>query len=477
MDAPAHTARILVIDDSATILKIVGTILHRHGYEPVAARDGVEGLERLRQEGPIDLVLLDFVMPRMNGYQFCRELRADPAYHALPVVLMSARSDAIRDRFVEQTGAVDALGKPFDARALVAVVGGVLAKAAEGAPPGRRIPEAEIMVDESELEEVENESEGPPPSRHVRTLGRFTAQIAGLIVKSLRNLQPDELAQTRVLEDAIIESLSDDILMDLVRTVDELDAPKASSVVLRGELSGVPLAEVMQLLQLQRQSGVMRIYHRNRSMTMWIREGLVDFVQSRNTEPEFRLGRYFVRKGLIDRQELKRLIDRKPGGKLLGLYLVQQGRVTDEQRRDALMRQSAELVYELLRWPSGRFTFSEEPFPEPASEAHLGLGVSELVLEGFRRVDEWRQMESTINFDDVLVIDQVALGSLKDTKFGEAEKKVIAVVDGDRTVQQIIEHSALASFDAIRTIYTFLQSRILRSKTRGRPSVRPKAGP
>ncbi|MBI4953036.1 MAG: response regulator [Myxococcales bacterium] len=469
MDAPSRQSRILVIDDSATILKVVGTILQRNGYDPVTARDGVEGLERLRNGGPVDLVLLDFVMPRMNGYQFCRELRADPVHHALPVVLMSARSDAIRDRFVEQTGAVDALGKPFDARALVAVVGGVLAKAAEGAP-GRRIPEADIMVDESELEEVEAETSGPPPSRHMRTLGRFAAQIAGLIVKALRNMQPDELAQTRVLEDAIIDSLSDDVLMDLVRTVDELDAPKATSVVMRGELSGVPLAEVMQLLQLQRQSGTLRVYYKNRSMTLFISAGHVDLVQSKNTQQEFRLGRYFIEKGLLDRNELKRILERQPPTKLLGELLVEEGKITDEQRREALTRQSSELVYELLRWPSGRFTFSEEPFPDTAKRAALGLGVSELVLEGFRRVDEWRQMEGTIHFDDVVMVDQMSLGTLGDAKIGPAEKHVLSMADGERTVQQIIETSALASFDAIRIIYSFLQSRILRTK----PMVRTK---
>jgi CheY-like chemotaxis protein len=64
------------------------------------------------------LVLLDFVMPRMNGYQFCRELRAKDELKNLPVVLMSAKGDKIRGQFVKQTGAVDAITKPFDAPAV-----------------------------------------------------------------------------------------------------------------------------------------------------------------------------------------------------------------------------------------------------------------------------------------------------------------------------------------------------------------------
>ncbi len=77
-------------------------------------------------------MLLDFVMPRMNGYQFCRELRAHPELKNLPVVLMSAKGDKIRGQFVQQTGATDAITKPFDARGLVAVVEAALKKQEEG---------------------------------------------------------------------------------------------------------------------------------------------------------------------------------------------------------------------------------------------------------------------------------------------------------------------------------------------------------
>ena len=101
--------RVLIVDDSTTIRKVVTGILERHGYEAVAAADAQIALEALRGGGQkFDLVLVDFVMPRMNGFQFCRELRKVPLGHTVPVVLMSAKSDKIREKFVLQTGAVDA---------------------------------------------------------------------------------------------------------------------------------------------------------------------------------------------------------------------------------------------------------------------------------------------------------------------------------------------------------------------------------
>src|SRR5690349_14568069 len=138
--------RVLVVDDSPTILKVVSSILARHGYEPTTARDGVVAMEIVAVYPKFDLVLLDFVMPRKTGYQFCRELRSNPEHKNLPVVLMSAKGDRIREQFVQQTGALDAITKPFDARALVTVVEGALARAAGGR--AKPVPEGEAMPED-----------------------------------------------------------------------------------------------------------------------------------------------------------------------------------------------------------------------------------------------------------------------------------------------------------------------------------------
>src|SRR5688500_15567704 len=142
------SARILVVDDSPTIRKVVCAILEASAFSPLPAQDGQEALELLGHE-KIDLVLLDFVMPRMNGYQFCRELRSRPEHKALPIVLMSAKGDKIRGQFVQQTGAVDAITKPFDARGLVAVIEGALKKHEEGR--SRPVPDVETMPEEDAL--------------------------------------------------------------------------------------------------------------------------------------------------------------------------------------------------------------------------------------------------------------------------------------------------------------------------------------
>ena len=111
------TTRVLVVDDSPTIRKVVSAVLERHGFESTQAADGQEALEALGRSSapgaadgasarPIDLVLVDFVMPRMNGFQLCRAMRQKEELRGIPVVLMSAKSDQIREHFVQQTGAI-----------------------------------------------------------------------------------------------------------------------------------------------------------------------------------------------------------------------------------------------------------------------------------------------------------------------------------------------------------------------------------
>ena len=113
--------RILVIDDSPTITKVVQLVLTKAGFHVHTAPDGEAGLAAVRADRP-DLILLDFVMPRMNGYQFCRELNADPKLRDIPVVLMSAKGDQVGERFVKVMGIVDYITKPFSPEAITAVV-------------------------------------------------------------------------------------------------------------------------------------------------------------------------------------------------------------------------------------------------------------------------------------------------------------------------------------------------------------------
>lgn len=417
--------RVLVVDDSPTVRRVVGAVLERRGFEAVHAADGQAALDRLLLstdakdggDGPtdvgIDVVLLDFVMPRMNGFQLCRAMRQNDKLRTMPVILMSAKSDHIRDHFVQQTGAIDAITKPFDARALIAVIENAVRRAAQWRARSSDVAQSA----EEEVEEVEEVDQTDP-----------AATVA-----------PDH----------------------------------GSRIGLNGDLSIVPIGAVLQLLQLEVQSGVLVVTDGKTEVTIAMRRGLIDLVQARGAGAEFRLGRYLVELGLVTPGDIEgalRAASSKaeisfPGRRLLGDLLVDSGRVTPAQLRDALARQSSELVYDVLRWPSGRFEFRKEPPPALAESALLALPVASVVMEGFRRVDEWRQIEARLgSFDSVLLADTGAVDAVGVERLAGAEQKLLAMVDGERTVREIVEQSHMSSFDACKILFQLLESRLVRRR-------------
>jgi putative two-component system response regulator len=121
----AASQRILVVDDIDTNRLALRHFLKPHGFQIVEAADGVEALERVAEQPP-DLVLLDMMMPRMNGLEVCRKLKADPATRLIPVVFMTAldkNEDHVR---ALEAGADDFLNKPFNRALLAARLGSLL---------------------------------------------------------------------------------------------------------------------------------------------------------------------------------------------------------------------------------------------------------------------------------------------------------------------------------------------------------------
>ncbi len=132
---------ILVIDDRERTVKVLQRILQKAGFDAIIALNGLVGLRKAREEKP-DLIILDIVMPIMDGYEVCRRLQRDPDTARIPVLILSGkgrvdgtssvhRSRLLQDRVEEQlsgyeVGAVEFLSKPIGAKTLVRRVKGLL---------------------------------------------------------------------------------------------------------------------------------------------------------------------------------------------------------------------------------------------------------------------------------------------------------------------------------------------------------------
>lgn len=114
-------AKILLIDDSRLVAHVAKTMLSKRGHEVVLAEDGMAGLEAAKSQGP-DLILLDLIMPVMDGYQVCQVLKEGESTQEIPVIMLTSKAEPTDKVKGLEMGAVDYVTKPFDEAELVARV-------------------------------------------------------------------------------------------------------------------------------------------------------------------------------------------------------------------------------------------------------------------------------------------------------------------------------------------------------------------
>jgi DNA-binding response OmpR family regulator len=121
------SARILAVDDSATILEMIKAILTAGGYEVLTAVDGAEALDVARSESP-DLILLDVMLPKLDGYRVCRLLKFDQNYKSIPIIMLTAKTEEQAMATGIRTGANQYLTKPIEPERLLGAVAEELGK-------------------------------------------------------------------------------------------------------------------------------------------------------------------------------------------------------------------------------------------------------------------------------------------------------------------------------------------------------------
>ena len=132
--AAASRKTILYIDDDRLLLSLCCDVLEDHGYRTIIATDGPSGIETAKAGRP-DLILLDVMMPDMDGYEVCRRLRADPAFREIPIILLTAMQDLRLDAKGQEVGATLTLRKDFGSTGIISTLAQMLSRKA-GPPKG-----------------------------------------------------------------------------------------------------------------------------------------------------------------------------------------------------------------------------------------------------------------------------------------------------------------------------------------------------
>ena len=399
---------ILVVDDSPTICKLVELSLTKAGYRVETSRTGESGVEAAQARRP-DLILLDYLLPDMKGDDVCRAISGNVSLASVPVIVMSAKGEDISECFAVMPNVVNIISKPFSPDALLAVVGHTLEKTGGEPAVPMATAESDNRIDLATLMTGEAKDESP-------------ARPA-----------PDPVT------------------------------------ALAGDLAVVSIADVLLLLQDRGYTGTVNLVQGRAQMDIHLGQGRVEFAGAHGVAEEFLLGGFLVRGGHLSQETLAAALEERKSngaGELLGAYLCSHGLLAPAGLRKAMARQTSALVFESLRWGSGRFTFRPlRELPPAAREASLSLAVDGLILEGLRRVEEWRVIEQEIgDFDMAFIRNEDKLGNFGRGQLLREEATIAELVNGRNTVRDLIAISKMGSYDVTQVLFRLLRSKLIRRR-------------
>ena len=269
-------------------------------------------------------------------------------------------------------------------------------------------------------------------------------------------------------------------------------------MALEGTLRDFSLADIFQLIGLQRKTGVLTLRGKDDTVTVTFLDGKVVGADSLNRRLENRLGTVLIKTGFLTQDQLNRALEiQKETLQRLGFILTHYGIISAESLREAIQLQIMQVVYRLFRWKDGDYHFSQETTIEYDRDNVTPISAESILMEGARMIDEWPIIEKRIRSYDMVfrkkLTDQeivvVGADEADDIDFDEghgskrkrggfgdkirisqAEKLIYDMVDGTMTVGDIVEVSRLAEFDTNKALYELL-TRDLIEEVRGQSAA------
>lgn len=241
-------------------------------------------------------------------------------------------------------------------------------------------------------------------------------------------------------------------------------------MAIKGSLGEASLPDVFQLLAMGQKSGCLSVTDRSAFGSIYFERGRITYAAMVNRRD--RLGDLLVKNGLIDGSDLSAAVDAQGEhpDRRLGEILIERGAITPDQLEQYIRLQIEEAVFHLFTWAQGSFYF--EPGQKPDPEAMLvSINPENLLLEGARRIDEWSQIETRISSLD-LIFEAEPDRRLEGIALAEEQRKILPLLDGRRTVQEVADDAGLVEFDTAKALFGLLQAGLARAAGR-----REAAGP
>ncbi|HEV7488609.1 MAG TPA: DUF4388 domain-containing protein [Thermoanaerobaculia bacterium] len=266
-------------------------------------------------------------------------------------------------------------------------------------------------------------------------------------------------------------------------------------MALEGTLKDFSLADIFQLIGLQRKTGVLTLRAKDDTVTVTFLDGKVVGADSLNHRLENRLGHVLIRSELLTQDQLNRALEiQKETLQRLGFILVHYGIISVDALKQALQLQILQIIFRLFRWKDGDYHFSQETTIEYDRDYVVPVSAESILMEGARMIDEWPIIEKRIRSYDmvfrkkltdqeIVVVgaeeaDEVDFDASDSTtrrrrliisdkiRISREEKVIYDMVDGTMTVRDVMEMSKFSEFDTAKALYELL-TRDLIEEVRG----------
>src|SRR5437660_7762146 len=275
-------------------------------------------------------------------------------------------------------------------------------------------------------------------------------------------------------------------------------------MALEGTLRDFSLADIFQLIGLQRKTGVLTLRGKDDNVTVTFLDGKVVGADSASHRLETRLGHVLIKSGMLTQEQLARALEiQKETLQRLGFILTHYQIISNDSLKQALQLQILQIVYRLFRWKDGDYHFSQETTIEYDRDNVVPITAESILMEGARMIDEWPIIEKRIRSYDMVFrkkltdqeivvvgaedVDEIDFdGTMKRRKglgadrirISQEEKAIYDLVDGTMTVGDIVEVSRLSEFDTAKALYELLTRDLIEEvKGRGAAAVLEQATP
>lgn len=246
-------------------------------------------------------------------------------------------------------------------------------------------------------------------------------------------------------------------------------------MAIKGNLREAGLPDVLQLLAMGQKTGCLSLTDRSSFGYIYFDRGRITYASIVNRRD--RLGDLLVKNGLLRAEDLFAAIDdqaRNPGDRL-GEILVRRGHITREQLQHYIRIQIEEAVYFLFTWNQGTFQFEPDQRAEEGAML-VSINPENLLLEGARRIDEWSLIEKKIPSLE-LVFEMDRSKPIEGFELSDEQRKILPLIDGKRSVQELIDESGMVEFDVGKALFGLIQAGFAHPVGRRAPEVQqvPKA--